>query len=51
MLWLWHHVLGNTIAKMANGIADTPVLVSAKSHLRNENPLVIGVATSDGLSR
>ena len=36
---------------MATGITDTPVLIAAKSHLRNENPLVIGIATSDGLSR
>lgn len=35
---------------MANGIADTPVVTAAKSHLRNENPLVIGIATNDGLS-
>ena len=42
---------GNTIAKMANGITDTPVLMAAKSHLRNENPLVIGISTNDGLSR
>ena len=45
-----HHVLGNTIGKLANGIADTPVVTAAKSHLRNENPLVIGIATNDGLS-
>jgi len=36
---------------MANGITDTPVLVATKSHLRNENPVVIGISTSDGLSR
>ena len=36
---------------MANGITDTPVLVAAKSHLRNENPLIIGVSANDGLSR
>ena len=36
--------------KMANGITDTPVLMAAKSHLRNENPLVIGISTNDGLS-
>ena len=36
---------------MANGIADTPVLMAAKSHLRNEKPLIIGISTSDGLSR
>lgn len=35
---------------MANGIADTPVLTAAKSHLRNEKPLIIGIATNDGLS-
>ena len=35
---------------MANGISDTPVLTSAKSHLRSEIPLVIGIATNDGLS-
>jgi len=36
---------------MANGITDTPVLMAAKSHLRNENSLVIGIATDDGLAR
>ena len=42
---------GNTIAKLANGIVDTPVLMAAKSHLRNGNPLVIAPSTNDGLSR
>lgn len=37
--------------KMANGITDTPVLMAAKSHLRNENSLVIGISTNDGLSQ
>lgn len=41
---------GNTIAKLANGIIDSPALMSAKSHLRNENPLVIAISTNDGLS-
>ena len=41
---------GNTIAKLANGITDTPVLMAAKAHLRNERPLIIGVSTNDGLS-
>ena len=41
---------GNTIAKLANGITDTPVLMAAKSHLRNNNPLVVAVSTNDGLS-
>ena len=35
---------------MSNGITDTPVLMAAKSHLRNENPLVIGISTNDALS-
>lgn len=42
---------GNTIAKLTNAIIDTPVLMAAKSHLRNGNPLVIGLSTNDGLSR
>lgn len=42
---------GNTLAKLSNGIVDTPVLMAVKSHLRNENPLVIAPSTNDGLSR
>ncbi len=41
---------GNTIAKLANGITDTPAIMAAKSHLRNNNPLVIAVSTNDALS-
>ncbi len=41
---------GNTLAKMANGITDTPVTMAAKSHLRNLKPVVIAVSTNDGLS-
>ncbi len=41
---------GNTLAKLANGIFDTPVLLGAKSHLRNDRPVVIAVSTNDGLS-
>ena len=41
---------GNTIAKLANGITDTPVLMAAKAHLRNLKPLVLAVSTNDGLS-
>ncbi len=41
---------GNTIAKLANGITDTVVLMAAKGHLRNERPVVIGISTNDGLS-
>lgn len=42
---------GNTLAKLSNGIIDTPVLMAVKSHLRNSNPVVIGISTNDGLSR
>ena len=41
---------GNTIAKLAHGIADTSVLMAAKAHLRNNRPIIIGVSTNDGLS-
>jgi dipicolinate synthase subunit B len=40
---------GNTLAKLANGITDTPVLMAAKAHLRNGKPLVISLATNDAL--
>lgn len=40
---------GNTIAKIANGIADTAVTLAVKSHLRNDKPVVIAVSTNDGL--
>lgn len=41
---------GNTLAKLANSITDTPVLMAAKSHLRNNRPLVLAVSTNDGLA-
>lgn len=41
---------GNTIAKLATGIADTPVTLAAKSHLRNGRPVLIAVSTNDALS-
>ncbi len=40
---------GNTLAKLANGIADSSVTMAAKAHLRNSKPLVIAVSTNDGL--
>ena len=40
---------GNTAAKLANGITDTPVLMAAKAHMRNNKPLVISISTNDGL--
>lgn len=41
---------GNTIAKLASGITDTPVTLAAKAHLRNDRPLLIAVSTNDALS-
>lgn len=40
---------GNTVAKLANGITDTPALMGAKAHLRNNKPLVISISTNDAL--
>ncbi|SFQ05431.1 dipicolinate synthase subunit B [Oscillibacter sp. PC13] len=41
---------GNTIAKLAAGITDTAVTMAAKAHLRNGRPVVIAMASNDGLS-
>ncbi|GFO84114.1 MULTISPECIES: dipicolinate synthase subunit B [Anaerostipes] len=40
---------GNTMAKLVNGITDTPALMAAKAHLRNGKPLLISMATNDAL--
>lgn len=40
---------GNTIAKLANSITDTPALMAAKAHLRNNKPLLISISTNDAL--
>ena len=40
---------GNTAAKLSSGITDSPVLMAAKAHLRNNKPLVISISTNDGL--
>lgn len=34
---------------LANGISDTPVLMAAKAHLRNNRPLVVALSTNDAL--
>lgn len=41
---------GNTLAKLAAGITDTPVTMAVKSHLRNGSPVLIAVSTNDALS-
>ena len=41
---------GNTIAKLANAITDTPVTMAVKALLRNSKPCVMGISTNDALS-
>lgn len=41
---------GNTIGKLAAGITDTTVTMAAKAHLRNGRPVVIAMASNDGLT-
>lgn len=40
---------GNTIAKLAHAISDGPVTMAAKSHLRNDRPLLLAISTNDAL--
>ena len=40
---------GNTLAKLANAITDTPVTMAVKAQLRNEKPVIIAISTNDGL--
>lgn len=40
---------GNTLAKLANGVTDTAVTMAVKSHLRIKRPVLLCVATNDGL--
>ena len=41
---------GNTLAKLAAGVTDSTVTMAAKAHLRNGRPVVLAIATNDGLS-
>lgn len=41
---------GNTTAKLAAGIIDTPVTMAVKSHIRNMKPVVLAIATNDALA-
>ena len=41
---------GNTLAKLAHSIADTPVTMAAKSHLRNGRPILVAISTNDALA-
>ena len=41
---------GNTLAKLAHSIADTPVTMATKSHLRNGRPVIVAISTNDALA-
>ena len=41
---------GNTLARLAHGLTDTPATMAVKSHLRGERPVVLAVSTNDGLA-
>lgn len=40
---------GNTLAKIAHGITDTPVTMAVKAELRNNRPVVLSVSSNDAL--
>ena len=42
---------GNTAAKLAHGITDSSVTMAAKAHLRQDRPLLIALASNDGMSQ
>ena len=41
---------GNSLGKLAGGIIDTPVVMAAKSQLRNGGPVLLAVSTNDALA-
>ena len=41
---------GNTLAKLAMSITDTPATMAVKSHIRNSRPVVLAVSTNDALA-
>ena len=41
---------GNTLAKLAHSIADTPVTLATKSALRNGLPILVAISTNDALA-
>lgn len=40
---------GNSLSKFANGVSDSPVIFAAKSTIRNQSPVVLGISTNDAL--
>ena len=41
---------GNTLAKISSGITDSVVTMAVKAQLRSRRPVVLAIATNDGLS-
>lgn len=41
---------GNTAAKLAMAVTDTPITLAVKSHLRSGSPVLIAFSTNDALS-
>ena len=39
----------NTLAKLCYGITDTNVTMAVKSHIRNDRPVIVALATNDAL--
>src|SRR5690625_1172068 len=40
---------GNSLSKLAHAFSDSPVLFTAKSTMRNQKPIVLGISTNDAL--
>lgn len=40
---------GNTLARLANAITDSPVLMAVKAQLRNRRPVLLGITSNDVL--
>ena len=40
----------NTLSKITKGITDGAVTMAVKSHVRNDRPVLIAIATNDGLA-
>lgn len=38
---------GTTMAKLANAVTDSPVLMAAKAELRNQRPVVLAITSND----
>lgn len=49
-LMLVANCTGNTLAKLAMSITDTPVTMAVKSHIRNSKPVLLNIATNDALA-